>query len=100
MTAARDPSRPQSGGVRSGRGEDTVETLAHRFPQHASAIRRLQARDPSFRSICEDYGEAQRALKHWQAAGPAAPDRVAEYRQSLKELETEALAILEGFEGK
>jgi hypothetical protein len=78
---------------------DEIETLACRFPQHASSIRRLQARDPSFRSICEDYAEAQRALKHWQAAGQAAPERVAEYRESLKELEAEALAALEAFEG-
>jgi hypothetical protein len=78
---------------------DEIEPLACRFPQHASTIRRLQARDPNFRSICEDYAEAQRALKHWQAAGRAAPERVAEYRQSLKELEAEALAILETFQG-
>jgi hypothetical protein len=79
---------------------DEIESLACRFPQHASTIRRLQARDPSFRSICDDYGEARRALKHWEAAGRAAPGRVAEYRQMLTELEAEALAILETFEGK
>jgi hypothetical protein len=77
---------------------DEIESLACRFPQHASTIRRLQARDPSFRSICDDYGEAQRALKHWEAAGQTAPGRVAEYRQILTELEAEACAILEAFE--
>ena len=77
-----------------------IETLARRFPQHASKIRRLQARDPDFRSICDDYDDAWRALKHWQAAGQAAPERVAEYRQMLTELEAEALAILQAFEGK
>ena len=79
---------------------DEIETLARRFPQHASTIRRLAARDPNFRSICDDYGEAQRALKHWEAAGQAAPERVAEYRQILTELEAEALAILQAFEGR
>jgi hypothetical protein len=79
---------------------DEIETLAQRFPQHATTIRRLRARDPSFRAICEDYGEAQRALKHWQAASQAAPERVAEYRQILMELEAEALAILEAREGR
>jgi hypothetical protein len=78
---------------------DEIGTLARRFPQHAATIRALQARDPSFRSICEDYDEAQRALKHWQAAGQGTPERVAEYRQMLTELEVEALAILETFEG-
>jgi uncharacterized protein YdcH (DUF465 family) len=77
-----------------------IGTLARRFPQHASKIRRLQARDPDFRSICDDYDDAQRALKHWEAAGQAAPERVAEYREILKELEAEVLAILEAFEGK
>ena len=75
-------------------------TLARRFPQHASKIRRLQERDPDFRSICDDYGAAQRALEHWDAARQAAPERIAEYRQSLKELEAEALAILEAFEDR
>jgi hypothetical protein len=78
---------------------DEVEALARRFPQHASTIRRLQTRDPDFRSICDDYDDAQRALKHWEAAGRAAPERVAEYRQILTELEAEALAILEACEG-
>jgi hypothetical protein len=79
---------------------DEIESLACRFPQHASTIRRLGARDPNFRSICENYGEAQRVLKHWEAAGQAAPERAAEYRQILTELEAEALAILQAFEGK
>jgi hypothetical protein len=77
-----------------------IRTLARRFPQHASKIRRLQARDPDFRSICDDYEDAWRALKHWKAAGETAPGRVAEYRQILAELEAEALTILEAFEGK
>jgi hypothetical protein len=76
-----------------------IETLARRFPQHASTIRRLQGCDPTFRSICDDYAEVQRALRHWEAAGGAASERVAEYRQSLQELEAEALAILEAFAG-
>lgn len=72
------------------------EVLAHRFPQYAATIRRLQAQDASFAAICADYGEAQRALKHWEAAAPAAPERVGEYRQILSELEAEILAILRG----
>ena len=79
---------------------DEIEALARRFPQHASTIRRLQVRDPCFRSICDDYGEAQRALEYWEAAGQAAPERIAEYGQMLQELEAEALAILEAFESK
>jgi hypothetical protein len=77
---------------------DEIEALARRFPQYASMIGRLQTRDPDFSAICDDYGEALRALKHWEAAGQAAPERVAEYRQILTELEAEALAILEAFD--
>ena len=79
---------------------DEIEALARRFPQHASTIRRLQAHDSCFRSICDDYGEAQRALKYWEAAGQVAPGRAAEYREFVKELEVEALAILDAYEGK
>ena len=57
-------------------------------------------RDPEFRSVCDDYGDVQRALEHWQAAGQAAPERVAEYREILEELEAEVLANLQAFEGK
>jgi hypothetical protein len=77
---------------------DETEALAGRFPQHASSIRRLRTRDPTFGSICDDYGEARRALQHWQAAGEAAPERVAEYRQMLADLEVEALAMVRAFE--
>ena len=74
---------------------DEIEALARRFPQHAATIRLLQARDPSFRSICEDYAEARRALKHWEAAGQTAPGRAAEYREIVKELEAEALKAMQ-----
>jgi uncharacterized protein YdcH (DUF465 family) len=78
---------------------DEIEALARRFPQHASTIRRLRARDPDFRSICDDYGEAQRALKYWEAAAQAAPPgRVEEYREMVQELEDEALAALKASE--
>jgi hypothetical protein len=55
--------------------------------------------DATFGAICDDPSEALQALKHWEAAGQAAPERVAEYRQILEEREAEALTILEAFEG-
>ena len=79
-------------------GDEIGSTLARRFPQYASKIRRLRTRDPDFRSICDDYDDARRALKHWQAAGQA--ERAAEYREILKELEEEVLAILKACEGQ
>lgn len=80
--------------------DHAIEMLACRFPQHAETIRRLHTRDPSFRSICADYGEAQRVLQHWEGARQAAPERVAEYRQILAELEAAALAVLQASESK
>jgi hypothetical protein len=56
-------------------------------------IRRRYVRDPEFRAVCDDYGEVQRALEHWQATG-SVPGRVAEYHRMLEELEAEALAFL------
>jgi hypothetical protein len=79
---------------------DAIAALVRRFPDHACSIRRLGAADATFRAICDDYGEALRALEYWEAAGQVAPGRAAEYRESVKELEVEALAILEAYEGK
>jgi hypothetical protein len=78
----------------------SIDLLVSRFPRHEFAIRRLYARDPEFRSICDDYGEVQRALEHWQATDQAVPARGAEYCQMLEELEAEALAMLEMYGGK
>jgi hypothetical protein len=72
----------------------SINLLVSRFPRHELAIRRLYARDPEFRAVCDDYGEVQHALAHWQANDQAAPERVAEYRRMLEELEAEALAFL------
>ena len=74
------------------------DALARRLPQHAATIRRLQGRDPNFRAICDDYGEALHALAYWQRAASSSPQKVREYRQVMAELEAEALAILEAFD--
>ena len=78
-------------------GEE-IGSLARRFPQYQATIRRLRACDPNFCSICADHRDVLRALEHWEAASPEAPGMVAEYRQSLAELEAEALEILQTFE--
>ena len=78
----------------------SIDLLVSRFPRHEFAIRRLYVRDPEFRSICDDYREVQHALAHWQAADQAEPERVAEYRRMLEELEAEALAMLEVYGGR
>ena len=72
----------------------SIDLLVSRFPRHELAIRRLYARNPEFREVCDDYAEVRHALEHWQATDQALPERVAEYRRMLKELETEALTFL------
>lgn len=78
----------------------SIDLLVSRFRRHEFAIRRLYVRDPEFRSVCDDYGEVRRALAHWQSTDQAEPERVAEYRRMLEELEAEALAMLEVYGGK
>jgi 4-alpha-glucanotransferase len=78
---------------------DAIAALVRRFPEHACSIRRLGAADATFRTICDDYGEALRALAHWQAADQSAQQRADEYRRMVKELEDEALAALKAYEG-
>jgi outer membrane protein assembly factor BamD (BamD/ComL family) len=75
----------------------SIDLLVSRLPRHEFAIRRLYVRDPEFRAVCDDYGEVQHALEHWQAAEQAEPGRVAEYRRMLEELEAEALTFLNAF---
>lgn len=77
---------------------DAIEALARRFPDRARSIRRLQAKDATFRAICEDYAEALRALEYWQAADDSSWRKAEEYRRLVKELEDEAVAALQAYE--
>ncbi|MGF6306263.1 hypothetical protein ABIB82_000317 [Bradyrhizobium sp. i1.8.4] len=69
-----------------------------RFPQRELEIRRRFVRDPHFRSICSDYEEASRALRHWQQAvkdgDREGGRRAEEYVTLLGELEEEILTHL------
>ena len=73
-----------------------IAAIVTRFPLRELEIHRRCARDPKFAEICEDYGEALQALRHWEGAGPAGAARAEEYRRILEELEAEMLAILDG----
>lgn len=74
-----------------------VDPLVSRLPSHELAIRRFYLRDPEFRAVCDDYDAVQRALACCQASDPAVPERIAEYRRMLEELEAEALTFLTAF---
>jgi outer membrane protein assembly factor BamD (BamD/ComL family) len=72
----------------------SIDPLVSRLPRYEFAIRRLYLRDPEFREVCDDYAEVQRALEHWQAVDEGVPERVAQYRRMLEELEAEAITLL------
>ncbi|MET4389048.1 arylsulfatase A-like enzyme [Bradyrhizobium sp. F1.4.3] len=78
---------------------EEIRSIVARFPQRELDIRRRVVRDAHFRSICSDYEEAARALRHWQQAieeGDREGGRKAEeYVGLLGELEGEILAHLD-----
>jgi uncharacterized protein Yka (UPF0111/DUF47 family) len=49
-------------------------------------------RDPSFRSLCEDYDAAVDALEHWkQSSSMEAAERTSEYESLADDLQKEIL---------
>lgn len=73
--------------------------VVNRFPERELEIHRLCSREPEFGAVCEDYGDALGALRHWQTQGPAGAARALEYHQFLQELEAEILAFLDRSRG-
>ncbi|XIA65272.1 hypothetical protein ACFIOY_02465 [Bradyrhizobium sp. TZ2] len=77
---------------------EEIRSIVARFPQRELDIRRRFVRDAQFKSICSDYEEATRALRHWQQVlkeGNREGGRKAEeYVNLLGELEDEILAHL------
>lgn len=73
-----------------------IGALVSRFPRYELAMRRLYARDPTFRTICGDYYEALRALCYWQSEGTSSNDIIEQYRELLNDLESEVSSLIEG----
>ena len=65
-----------------------------RFPDQRTEIVRRSVVAPDFRSLCQEYEDCARALKHWSQAAEAPSERVLEYTQLLEELEHEIQEIL------
>ena len=86
------------GNVRSGRGAIAVRKIAalveRIVPTRELEVRRLFARDEEFRGICDDYLEAQEALRHWQVV-EGNELRADEYRRLAAEFEAEIVAYLD-----
>ena len=73
---------------------DLDQVLA-RFPDRAETIRRLYLANDGFRSACADHGLALAALSAFEAR-PDSGSRpeVAEYRQLIRDLESELAALI------
>ncbi len=61
-----------------------------RFVVCGARIEREILKNPEFRSLCEDYGDAVEALECWTQAGdPAAQQKISEYRKLVEDLDRE-----------
>lgn len=70
--------------------EDLPDFVVNRLPDRAREIYREYARNDSFRTLCEDFRTCAEALARWKSSDtPTAPERIVEYTQSLRELESE-----------
>lgn len=68
--------------------------LARHEPAHGLRVRALALRDPTFRSICEDYDEARRAAERWRIGDDVNLGRAQEFDRIAGELCEEALDYL------
>lgn len=73
-----------------------LASVIRRFAAHEFAVRRLYAFDPEFRSLCEDFEIASRALAQWHADDAKARD----YRRLIGELEDEIAEFIGGLQRK
>jgi len=80
--------------VQRGGAMENIRSILARFPQRELDIRRRCRRDPGFKSVCEDYEEATKALHHWRKVAKKGDPKIEEYTNFLGELEAEILAKL------
>lgn len=58
-----------------------------RFARYGARIEQEIFRNPEFRLLCEDYGDAVGALERWERAGdPVSRHKASEYRQLVEDL--------------
>ena len=71
-----------------------IDDLCIALPDRTRQIRLLALRDPKFRAICDDYGEALRAIEFWRRRKGASKNREAEYSVIATELREEVRQYL------
>ena len=73
-----------------------LAAVLKRFASRGVQIQREILRDPEFRAVCEDYGDAVEALDRWSnSSDSAASTRKSEYFSLVQELELEISDRLE-----
>lgn len=66
------------------------------LPSYGRSIKERALRSESFRTLCQDLAEAERALKEWESSIlPVREARCVEYRQLIKSLEAELRETLD-----
>jgi len=67
-----------------------LRVVIDRFKNHDSRIEREMLKNPEFRSLCEDYGDAVEAVRNWsRSRDPSAANKTVEYRGLVLALEQE-----------
>ena len=74
---------------------DKTHHVFDQMPEYRHLIRERMRVDPEFCLLCEDYGEAFEALRHWEdCTASHRAERIAEFRRLVGDLEAEILAEL------
>jgi hypothetical protein len=72
-----------------------IASVLLRLPKREFAVQRLFLRSAEFRALCDDHAAAWRALRHWEAQGPAFAARCTEYLSLLAEIEADVGTMLD-----
>ena len=74
----------------------SVLAVVRRFPDRSLDIRRLALSDVDFRSVCEDFHEAETALARWTlSTSQQSTSRRAEYHILVEELAAEIVRMID-----
>jgi len=71
-----------------------VSVVMKKFPDLAPEIKKLFGTSESFREICEDYVLCLNSIRKIESADPRKDENLKEFKETLKELEEELMAIL------
>jgi hypothetical protein len=75
---------------------DLLTVLQQHFPGKNDIIKQWLGADPTLQEIAENYLDCVNALRYWgQSKSPESKARITEYLTVSKELEQEALEVLE-----